>query len=223
MFRKPLLRTAVAGLGLAIVAAGCAPDNLTAPPPAAVPQASGSLLGGLLGGVVGLVGGVVNTVGGLLLPAVHRTSTLQSDVAVTQTIGPAGGVIAIPNTGMKIVFSPGAVTQPTAITATANAGSYAAYSFEPHGLQFSAPVVVMQDMSYVQTTGLLGGLSSVKGGYMSNGISDLDQSTGTVSVSEQYPTLTTYMLSGGRVVPVTSYTIHHFSGYILTTGRSSQY
>lgn len=220
MSHKLPTRATLAGLALAVLAVGCAPDQLTAPQATAkVVQPSGSLLGGLLGTVTGVVGGVVNVVGSLLLPAVQRSNALPTDVAVTQTIGVTGGTISIPQAGMKIVFSPGALTQPTSITATANAGGYVAYSFEPHGIQFSAPVVVMQDASYVQTSGLLGGLSSVQGGYMSDGISDLDQSTGTVTVSEQLPTSTSFMYFNGHWTNVTSYTIKHFSGYILTGGR----
>lgn len=220
MSHKLRTRATLAGLALAVLAVGCAPDQLTAPPATArAVTPSGSLLGGLLGTVTGVVGGVVNTVTSLLLPAVHRSKSLSTDVAVTQTIGIAGGTISIPQAGMRIVFSPGAVLQPTSITATANAGGYAAYSFEPHGIQFSAPVVVMQDASYLQTSGLLGGLGSVQGGYMSDGISDLDQSTGTVTVSEQLPATTSYMYFNGHWTNVTSYSIKHFSGYILTTGR----
>lgn len=211
MRRKLPVRTILAALALSVTAAACASDRVTAP---AAP-ASGSLLG-LVGGVVG---GVVNTVNAILVPAVHRGNALSSDVAVSKTIGSAGGTISIPQAGMTITFAPGAVSAPTTITATANAGGYYAYSFQPHGIQFNAPVVITQDMRYAQTTGLLGGLLSVKGGYMADGISDLNQSTGTVSVSEQLPAATTYKTdSTGTVYPVTTYTVKHFSGYILTGG-----
>lgn len=216
MFRKPLLRATIIGLGLTIVAAGCASDQLTAPPPTTqTAQASGSLLGGLLGGVVGLVGGVVTLVGNLLVPAVQRSSTLSSDVVVSQTIDSRGGSISIPKAGMRITFSPGAVSAPTTVTVTANAGQYIAYSFEPHGIQFAAPVVISQDMSNINTSNY----GSLMGGYMANGITDLDPSTGTVNVTEQYPVVSSYGWLNGRFVPITSFTIKHFSGYILTGGR----
>lgn len=212
MSHKLPVRSLLAGLALAVTAAACAPDKVTAP--AAAP--SGSLLG-LVGG---LVGGVVNTVAGLLLPAVHRGNALRTDVAVSQTIGPDGGTMSIPQAGMTITFAPGAVSTPTTITATANAGGYYAYTFEPHGIQFNAPVVITQDMRYAKTTGLLGGLLTVQGGYMANGISDLNQSTGNVTVAEQLPAVTSYQVdSNGQLVPVTIYGIKHFSGYILTGGR----
>lgn len=211
--KLPPIRAIVAGLALTAVAVACSPDKMTAPPPA---QTSGSLLGF----VGGLLGGVVNTVTSLLLPAVHRGTSLPTDVAVTQTVGPAGGVISIPQAGMTITFSPGAVSAPTTITATANAGGYYAYSFEPHGIKFNAPVVITQDMSNARTSGLLGGLLSVQGGYMADGISDLDQASGNVTISEQLPAVTVWLPGlNGQIVPTTSYSIHHFSGYILTGGR----
>lgn len=211
--KLPPIRAIVAGLALTAVAVACAPDKMTAPPPA---QTSGSLLG-LVGG---LLGGVVNTVTSLLLPAVHRGTSLPTDVAVTKTIGAAGGTISIPQAGMTITFAPGAVSAPTTITATANAGGYFAYTFQPHGITFNAPVVITQDMSDASTTGLLGGLLSVQGGYMADGISDLNQTSGTVTVSEQLPAATAWVPgANGSLIPVTSYSIHHFSGYILTGGR----
>lgn len=206
MRRKIPIRTILTALALSVTAA-CASDRIAAP---ATP-ASGSLLG--------LVGGVVNTVDAILLPAVHRGNALAADVSVSQTIGSSGGTISIPQAGMTITFAPGAVSAPTTITATANAGGYYAYTFQPHGIQFNAPVVITQDMRYAQTTGLLGGLLSVQGGYMADGISDLNQSTGTVSVSEQLPAVTTYQTdASGTTYPVTTYTVKHFSGYILTGG-----
>lgn len=209
MPRKLTVRATIVALGVAVMAAACAPDRVTAPAPA---QSSGSLLG--------LVGGVINTVTSLLLPAVQRGSVLARDISVSQTIGPDGGTISIPKAGMTITFSPGAVSAPVNITATANAGGYYVYTFKPHGIQFSAPVVITQDMSNAQASGLLGGLLSVQGGYMPDGISDLNLSTGNVSVSEQLPATTVYVQdASGQLVPMTSYSVQHFSGYILTGGR----
>lgn len=216
MFRKPLLR-AIAGLGLTIIAVGCAPDQLTAPQARAqAVQPAGSLLGGLVGGVVDAVGGVVTIVGNLLVPAVHRTSTLPQDVVVQQTIGSRGGSITVTQAGMRITFAPGAVSEPTTITVTAHAGDYLAYSFEPHGIQFAAPVVISQDMTGIDSQGV----STLLGGYMPDGLSDLNPTSGIVNVSEQYPTVTTF----GRRVDgswgtILTFGIRHFSGYILTGGR----
>lgn len=212
MYPKLPIRAVLAGLALAAVAAGCAPDKVTAP---AAAQSSGSLLG--------FLGGVVNTVTGILVPAVQRGTALPSDISVSQVIDESGGSIVLPQAGMRITFAPGAVSAPTTVEVTANAGGYYAYSFAPHGIKFNAPVVITQDMSNAQTSllsGLLGGLLSVQGGYMADGISDLDQSTGNVLVTEQLPATTTYVVQpDGVLVPVTSYAIHHFSGYILTGGR----
>lgn len=211
MTRKHLLRATVTGVALAIFAAACAPDAATGP----APQASGSLLGGLTSTVTG----VTNTVTGIVLPAVKRTSALPSDITVVQTIGSAGGTIAIPGSGVRVIFAPGAVSTPTTITATANAGSYVAYTFSPH-ITFNAPVTIAQDMSNVQTTGLLGGLASLQGGYMQNGILDLNTALGTVTVTEELPATSSIVTApDGHSFLETRYDVKHFSGYILTGGR----
>jgi hypothetical protein len=211
MIRKNLLRVTLTGVALTIAAVACSPDRIAAP----APQASGSLLGGL----VGTVTTVTNTVTGVILPAVKRTTALPSDVTVVQTIGSAGGTISIPQAGVRVIFAPGAVSTPTTITATANAGSYLAYTFSPH-ITFNAPVTVAQDMSHVQTTGLLGGLASLQGGYMQNGILDLNTVLGTVTVTEQLPATSSVVTApDGHSYLETRYDVKHFSGYILTGGR----
>lgn len=211
MIRKNLLRVTLTAVALTVAAVACSPDRIAAP----APQASGSLLGGL----VGTVTTVTNTVTGVVLPAVKRTSALPSDVTVVQTIGSAGGTISIPQAGVRVIFAPGAVSTPTTITATANAGSYLAYTFSPH-ITFNAPVTVAQDMSNVQTTGLLGGLASLQGGYMQNGILDLNTVLGTVTVTEQLPATSSIVTApDGHSYLETRYAVKHFSGYILTGGR----
>lgn len=209
MSSKNLVRATLMGVALTIAAVACSPDAVTAP------RASGSLLGGL----VGTVTTVTNTVTGIVLPAVKRTTALPSDVTVVQTIGSAGGTISIPKAGVRVIFAPGAVSAPTTITATANAGSYLAYTFSPH-MTFNAPVTVAQDMSNVQTTGLLGGLASLQGGYMQNGILDLNTVLGTVTVTEQLPATSSMVAApDGHTYLETRYSVKHFSGYILTGGR----
>lgn len=204
MTRKHLFRATLTGVALTIAAVACSPDRLASP----APQASGSLLGSL-----------TSTVTGIVLPAVKRTSALPSDVTVVQTIGSAGGTISIPQAGVRVIFAPGAVSVPTTITATANAGSYVAYTFSPH-MTFNAPVTVAQDMSNVLTTGLLGGLASLQGGYMQDGILDLNTVLGTVTVTEQLPATSSMVTApDGHTYLETRYDVRHFSGYILTGGR----
>src|SRR5262249_35208534 len=122
---------------------GCAPDVGTPVEPSSA--MSHSLLGNVVGGLTNTVGNVtgsaVNAVVSLVrVPVVTRSSALPPDVPVTQTIGTAGGTIAMPQADLTITFAPGAVTSNTPITVTAYAGTALAFGFGPHGLVFKAPV-----------------------------------------------------------------------------------
>src|SRR5258708_29932569 len=73
-----------------------------------------------------------------------RTKPLNATVAMSGVIGPRGGHLWIPEAGVEVRFAPGAVVSATRITLTAIEGTDVAYEFMPHGLKFSAPVVVRQ-------------------------------------------------------------------------------
>lgn len=158
---------------------------------------------------------------GTTVPVVQRITPLASDVSVTQTIGPLGGIVTIPEAGLAVYFAPGAVPQPTQITATANAGSLISYSFEPHGIRFAAPVYVVQNLLQTTVSTDVAAASSIAGGYTPNGLSDVDSATATASISELHSaiTQTTRVKHGKVVLSGAIYTIQHFSGYILTGGR----
>lgn len=76
----------------------------------------------------------------------ERTAPLAIDETVTRTIGPLGGMITLPAAGLVMVVPPGALSRPTAITATAPAGGLVGYHFSPAGLTFEAPVRLVQDL-----------------------------------------------------------------------------
>ena len=124
------LLTVSATITAALLAYGCANDSVTAPssaPVAAPAAASQSLLGSLLG--------QPTTVTPLL-----RKTPLPSAVTASATIGPLGGVLALPSAGLTVVVPPLAVTKPTKMSVTAVAGSSVAYEFEPHGIKFTIPL-----------------------------------------------------------------------------------
>lgn len=99
----------------------------------------------------GLLGGLTNTVKGLLLSC--RPLPYASDV---ETIGPAGGVLRVgPHT---LYIPPGALSQPTVITAEAPVSKYAEVKFSPHGLQFNNRWKPVLTLSYAHCTGLLSNL-----------------------------------------------------------------
>lgn len=191
---------------------GCASDRVTAP-------SAPSGFAAELAKAPPATGAVEKPAGGKEAVSVMQwEKKLKNDVSVTQTIGPDGGVIIIPQTGGAVVFSAGAVSVPTSITMTANAGAGVSYSFEPHGLQFNAPVFVAQDMGSVKGKFDLSLVGSIAGGYTPDGLADI--SGDTAQVSEIHPAGTVVQVANGKQqITLAEFSIQHFSGYILTGGR----
>jgi len=202
-----------------------APAAATASTPNAL---LGINLGGLLGGLLNLVGGVVRgVVGGLPLPkplpsaafnllardhahmqgAVSHglasvpalTCVGQAPAAVTQRIGPSGGVITIGRHQLEIPA--GALDSVVSITASVPNGAGAALEFAPHGLQFDKPVRITLDYSScaIPTGSYLNVVYSdaPAGGVVLDGMPSMDLS------------------SEHKIVALTD----HFSGYITAWGR----
>lgn len=204
MIPRTLARTLTgATFALAFLSTGCGGDRLTAP--ASRPLVARSDAPPTSSTTV-------------LLPVIKRTTPLAQDIVVSQTIGPAGGVIDIPAAGLHVVFPAGALSQTTTITATAYAGQYVSYGFAPHGITFSVPVIVRQALA--GTSGTVDLSSPLVGGYLLNGPSDIEED-GEAEISEVLPAATTVTSSGGLLDPYTQFPIHHFSGYIIATGRTS--
>ena len=123
----------------------CSSDSPASPTPigpAAAP--SQSLLGGLLNNG--------STSPKTIIPLL-RTSPLASDITVSQTIGPLGGVIAIPGAGLTLVVPPLAVSHATNFAITARKGSFLAYDMEPHGTKFLVPLVATQSLTNTNAGG----------------------------------------------------------------------
>lgn len=195
-------------LALALTLAACSADQVTAPPqqmqaPEAAPSAS--LLGGLLGTVTSVLHLTTNE-------AIQRTKPLPAPITVTKTIGYYGGTLSIPAAGVTVTVPRGALSRNTVITMTARAGSLVAYDFSPHGITFNKPLSFSQSLkgtnvgilqlpflqlSYYEDASLLGDVTAV--------------------VSE---------LVGG-VLNLLDWTftapIKHFSGYVVTCGRSTDF
>ena len=234
MFRTSIVRSAVVGLGLALVATGCTPENLSGPqnaltppnaaitapavaaPLQATPGANANLLGGVLNLTGTLVQTVVKTVDDLLYPVVQRKQALAHPIRVTHMIGVAGGSIAIPQAGLTITFARGAVLKSTPITVTADSGRAVSYEFGPHGTQFYAPVTIQQDMSLTTLADKPGAAPGIQGGYTANGLQDIVGGL-LARVAELLKATTTIVIGrdGKAHLGTSSFIIKHFSGYIL--------
>ncbi len=193
------LLTLSATMTAALLAYGCANDSITAPastPVAAPAAASQSLLGSLLGQTT------------TVTPLLRKTPI--TSVTASATIGPLGGVLALPSAGLTVVVPPLAVTKATKMSVTAVAGSSVAYEFEPHGIKFTVPLVATQSLK---------GTQAQSGG----SINPLSLFAGYFPDSKQITSVSELLNLNVNVLGQTSVlTIWHFSGYIIATGRSSE-
>lgn len=214
MKQSTFFQLVVAGVAATLLGTGCAPEHATAPNADAPSVAAARNVAG------GTHFAAISTPERTTVPVVQRNRALTTDVSVTATISPGGGIVRIKSAGMALYFSPGAVSAPLTVTATANAGASVAYTFEPHGTEFHAPVYVVQDLQGTDMSTKLGLASTIAGAYMPDGISDL-HADGTASVSELYGASVGKSRDPvhGLVLTNAIFIIQHFSGYILTGGR----
>jgi hypothetical protein len=191
----------LATLALTLAVAACSADSATAPATLSAQSAvsSNDLLGGLLGTVTNVLGLTVN--------GIQRKTPLAAPITVTKTIGWEGGYLSIPEAGVSVIVPVGALSSPTQISMTARAGSLVAYDFAPHGVTFARPLVFTQNVRMTNA----GLLSSLKLGYYSDP-SLLGATTAVVSE----------LISGVLSTLTGTFTaqIRHFSGYVMTCGRS---
>ncbi|WP_284349560.1 hypothetical protein [Roseisolibacter agri] len=209
MLRRP---SSLAGLALVALSglAACA-DAPSAPRPVATDAPSRGLLGGVTGVVGGVVGGVVSTVEAILTPVTGMLwSSPVTAVTVSGVIGAQGGSIAIPN-GARLIVPAGAVGGPVAFSISRVPGRIVAYEFQPHGIRFAVPVVIEQPLAGINLSGI--STSSIEGAYFAD-VTALDQTKGSAQVSEFRPTV---VLKDRGVV---RFTVDHFSGYMVSSGRS---
>jgi hypothetical protein len=137
----------------------------------------------------------------------QRTTPLAAPITVSKYIGILGGTIAIPQAGLSVVVPPLAVTSTKLFKITALAGSNVAYTFEPHGTNFTLPLVATQSLknTQAQAGGLIDPLSLSVGYFTDDNNVNLVSELLTVGVN---------LLNQTSVV-----TLWHFSGYMWSTGR----
>jgi hypothetical protein len=134
-----------------------------------------------------------------------------SQETASAVIGPAGGSVSIPN-GVRLIVPKGAVTTNVTFSVTRLPGNIVAYDFQPHGTTFAQPLTIQQP---TLGTNLfkLPAITGIQGAYFL-GTSALDQTSGTASVAEFEPTFVTADRAW------ITFTVKHFSGYVIATGRS---
>jgi hypothetical protein len=183
-----------ASTALSFTAVGCGRDNPTGPVNAVAPShpASRSVATGAAHA------GNVTPLG--------RDLPVAAAMSATAEIGPDGGVLSLPATGLTVVVPPGAVNKLTQFTVTALPGSAVAYEFAPAGLRFKVPLVATQSLrgTQAQAAGSDNPLSLFVGYFPDP--NDITRVTESLSVT----------IDGAN--HSAEFRIWHFSGYIFATG-----
>lgn len=192
----PMKRIALVLAALAVAIAGCSDAPTSAPAAPAVTEAPRPALLGIVA----------------LTPVLQRSRPLPADITVRTRIGPEGGTIAIPEAGFKVVVPYGAVKEPVDFVATAVAGRAVAYRFDPHGITFAKPLVATQELRGTEWIGLP--LLNMRAGYFKDD-SQLDTRRALVQLDELLPLTLDLLRLQVR------FRIEHFSGYVISTGRSA--
>jgi hypothetical protein len=124
----------------------------------------------------------------------------------------AGGTLALPGGGVLVVPK-GAVWSSTTFSATRLPGRIVAYDFQPHGRTFAAPLTVRIPAAGTNLAAVAGG-ATFRGAYFPS-TAGFDQARGVAPVTEFAPSTA---LAGDH--SAVSFTVTHFSGYLMSTGRA---
>lgn len=207
MIRAKLFRSLPAIVS-AFVIASCSDSGVSGPSsPADSGGASGS------GFVAPGISDTAIAVTGLELRAAWWTQNQSSPVQVSQTIGPSGGTISIPATGLTVSFPAGAVDAPITITITADE-KYVAYKMAPAGTRFLKDVTLTQSLSTTEFSGRQLG-SPLFVAYIAN---DTVQLSAKVPVDELQPSQTVFSPLNPLIPVAHVWIIRHFSRYMLASG-----
>jgi hypothetical protein len=143
-----------------------------------------------------------------------RTAPLEADISLTAVIGPEGGEIRIREAGGKIDIPAGALKDSVTITMTAKAGWDVAYEFQPHGLVFDLPVKLQQDLRGTFAYLYPSLIPTLQGSYYDTSLSRMYCGSWNLfgRVKENMPA------SYDNNVKQLKFEIHHFSGYLLSSG-----
>ncbi|MBC8086815.1 MAG: hypothetical protein H7Z40_06085 [Phycisphaerae bacterium] len=158
----------------------------------------------------GLVGGLVDAL--VPMKALTRDVALRP-ITRSFTFTRSGGRIEIPEAGLRVDIPSDAIpTNSLTITVTVLPGKSVAYDFQPHGTRFRKPLEFRQDLEGTSwdDSGFKGTLN---GGYFKDK-SQLNLLNGVALLDELFPILIK--------THEARFNIHHFSGYMVSSGRSSR-
>ena len=149
-----------------------------------------------------------------------RTAPLRNSVTVTKVIPNGGGSVDVPGTDFKLIVPKGAFNGPSmTFSVTAFAGNTVAYDFEPHGATFLKALTFQQQLSHTNLKGFKpapGFVPDFDGAYFPSSAM-VDKNTGIAVVTELLSTGVPPTWTGSEI----TFPIWHFSGYMISTGRSS--
>lgn len=156
--------------------------------------------------------GLISDVLGALIPvkALSRDTAIKVAYTRSFTFDKKGGSIDMPETGLRVDVPAGAIPGSTlTIVVTALPGKSIAYDFQPHGTVFLMPLTFRHDLSNTSwDKSLIKGV--VNGGYFKS-TSQLNLSSGTGLLDE--------LLGANIVKKEVSFSVKHFSGYMVSGGR----
>jgi hypothetical protein len=153
----------------------------------------------------------------VVVTTLTRNELLAADYEASVLVTPdSGGYLQIPEAGLIVYAPPGPRWSRASRLPRALAGGSVAYEFGPHGTVFNVPVYVWQDLKATTWRQIYDRTKKMEVGYFKNR-NQIDELAGTASVDEIIP------LSSQTNRNNALFTVNHFSGYILATGRQSQY
>lgn len=134
-----------------------------------------------------------------------RTVPLSRDITASAVIGRSGGVIEIPEAGLRFEVPRRALRRDTEIRITAPAGNLVGYHFEPHGLEFARSARVTQSLRGTAAENAPELLSSMQAAYFQGELLPVIDPLEVLSLE--------FILRGRRADAV--FGIDHFSGYVI--------
>jgi hypothetical protein len=138
----------------------------------------------------------------------RRTVKLENDESASGRMGLLGTTLRLPRSGLTVIVPPGAAPLGTTIRVYAPKGELVGYYFEPHGIKFRLPVVMVQDLGRTEARGTV--LSLLVGAYFEGYLEPRVNALEILPLELRVGVLNQAVL-----------TIKHFSGYVVATnGRS---
>jgi hypothetical protein len=135
--------------------------------------------------------------------------------SVSAVVDADGATLLLPGADFSLTIPAGALSEPTAITVTANAGPFVAYEMQPHGLRFMKPVIAVQGLGTIATYGTDAG-NSVRFAYLPEGWETIGANDLATPVEVEASTTILYGVK--PVAESQEWILNHFSRYILISG-----